>query len=121
MYTRRVQMQPVYGAPSARSYCRLRLPRKPTTRYVARHGDRRFIQAESADTLVIGSTGIPIHILDVRELRGVVYVHFWQVMFPARFSAGIRGSDVRITFDEDTIRLKFGGAMFDVEAQAAVQ
>ena len=54
MYVRKVQAQPVYGAPSGRYYCRLRLPRGPTTRYVAEYGDRRLMRAESADTLVIG-------------------------------------------------------------------
>lgn len=82
MYARKVQMQPVYGAPSGRSYRRLRLPRRPTTRYVAEYCDRRLMRAESADTLVIGGRGTPVHILDVRELRGFMYVHFWQVMFP---------------------------------------
>lgn len=65
MHVRKVQAQPVYGAPSGRYYCRLRLPRGPTTRYVAEYGDRRFMRAESADTLVIGDRGIPVHIWDV--------------------------------------------------------
>ena len=44
-----------------------------------------------------------------------------QVMFPEEFSAGMRGSDVRVTFEDDVIRLKFGRAMFDVEEQAVAR
>ena len=111
----KIQAQPVYGAPSDRSYCRLRLPREMAERYVAECGERRSIRVESPDTLRIsGDTGgRPIHILGVRERRGLTFRHFRQVMFPADLSRRmVRGEEVEVRRDGDTILLQFGRAAF---------
>ena len=50
-----------------------------------------------------------------------MFVHFWQVMFPVEFSAGMHGSDAHVTFEDDVIRLKFGRAMFDVKTQVTAR
>ena len=123
MATHRIQVQRTYGAPTNRSYHRLRMPRTITEQYIAEHGENLFIKAVSPDTLRIGgpsSGGMPIHILDVKESRGIAVRHHRQVMFPVKISAGMnRGDPVDITREGDTLVLKFGRAIFDVETQAA--
>ena len=103
----------MYGAPSDRLYYNLRLPKKPTTKYVSNYGDRRFITATAPDTLTIGNEGIPVHILDVRVLRGITYTHYWQIRIPPRLSTGIQDSKVRIAYERDMIHLDFGRDLFD--------
>ena len=123
MPTRRIQVQPVYGAPSERAYCRLRLPSRMINEYIVEHGEERFLWVGAPDTLCLGGHGegrVPIHILDVRERRGSIYRHFRQVMFPSDLAKKMRGGEaVEITRDGDTIQLRFGRPIFGAEAHAA--
>lgn len=119
MAIHKIQIQHVYGAPSNRSYCRLRLPRNMAEDFVAEHGENQLIRAESPDTLRVGgpaSGGMPVRLLDVRERRGIVIRHFRQMMLPVDLSGEIRrGEPVDITREGDTIRLKFEREIFDVD------
>lgn len=115
MAVRKIQAQPVYGAPSNRTYCRLRLPRPLAKQYVEEFGEWQYVWADSSRTLRIGGDdgGHPVHILRVREMRNAVYKHFWQVMFPIALSAEMRGGDeVDVTRDGDTLRLVFTRDIF---------
>ena len=112
----KIQVQSVYGAPSGRSYCRLRLPREMAERYVAECGEYRHISVESPDTLRIGGEvagGRPIRILGVRERRGLTFRHFRQVLFPPDLSKHmVRGEEVEVGRDGDSIMIRFGRAAF---------
>ena len=123
MAVRRIQVQRVYGAPSDRSYCRLRMPSRMINQYVEEHGEERYLWVESPDTLCLGEWGegrVPIHILDVRERRDYVYRHYRQVMFPAGLARGMRQGDrVDITRKGDAITLKFRRDIFNVDERAA--
>ncbi|MBI1658952.1 MAG: hypothetical protein IS632_09330 [Thaumarchaeota archaeon] len=119
MHVRKIQAQLVYGAPSDRVYYKLRLPLNMVRQYVEEYGEDRHIWVESADTLCIGGErddALPIHILSVRELRKgrPVWRYYWQVLLPPALAKNMRkGDDVKITRDNDTIRLKFGHDAFD--------
>lgn len=115
MVIRKIQKQPVYGTPTDRTYCRLRLPQSMAFAYVEEHGERHRIWVESPDTLCIGpgAAGAEVRILNVREMRRAIYHHFKQVMFPVEMSRRmLAGEDVDVTRDGDTIRLKFGRDAF---------
>lgn len=115
MVIRKIQKQPVYGTPTDRAYCRLRLPQDMAFEYVAEHGEWQRIWVESPDTLCIGpgAAGAEMRILNVREMRRAIYHHFKQVMFPVELSRRmLAGEDVDVTRDGNVIRLKFGRAAF---------
>lgn len=113
---RKVQVQPGTGT-STRTYHRLRLPNDMATEYVAEYGEYRYIRVVSANALQIDGdhTGIPIHILDVREGRGLIYKHFKQIMFPRVISGGmIQGDVVDVSRDGDHITLQFDRDIFQI-------
>ena len=111
MPARRLQVQPAYGAPTDRKYYRLRLPYGMISKYVDEHGTDRAIWVGSPTTLCIGDPGdgrTPLHILPVKERRGVRYSRFWQVLIPTSLSANMRKGDrVNVTRSGSIIRLKF--------------
>ena len=123
MPTRRLQEQRAYGAPTGRKYYRLPLPHGMASLYVAAYGDGQRVWVGSPTTLCIGDRddGLPVHILGVKEVRGARCHTFWQVMFPAALSVGMRkGEEVNVTRSGRTIRLKFGRAIFDPRGQLGV-
>ena len=116
-------MQSVYGAPSDRTYCRLRLPSGMISQYVEEYGEERHLWVESPDALCLGEWGegrVPIRILGVRERRRHIYRHFRQVMFPVWLTGGMRRGDrVDVTREGGTITLKFGRDILGVDGRAA--
>ena len=109
MRVRKVQQQIVRSNPTDWEYFRLRLPYRLAKNYTERNGEYAYINIHAPDKFRIDTKGgIPIHILPVRERRGIIFSHFWQITFPKQLAGKIRKGDrVGITVHHNTIHLQF--------------